>query len=441
MRGTVIGLRRIGALLESRDFLAIWGAGLSEGAVRWTEILVIGVYAQQQTQSPLIVASMVFANMVPGALFGAFTGALAERVDRRTLLLCGFALMCAIMLTMAWLAASGRLELWQVAIATFLSGTIWTTDYPVRRTLLGEIAGIGRSATAITFDIATGTAMIFLGPILGGFLLRDIGMHGFYFAGLACFAVAFLCVAAVRFKPEVAVVTHDRILRVIAEGLRHLRHNPPVAGVLMVTVVLNFFGYSFISMLPVIGAEKLELGPVLVGLLMSMEGAGALLRIAGADDLRRAAVLHAAVRGRRDHPDGRGGGLFHPAVVRALSARAVHRRARRSGLRFHAGDHPVRGVAPRDAAAHDGRAGGVHRRGAARHAAHRLDGGVAGRRRRGRRHRGGRPRRARPLLVGLAGPQKKRHRRVKTRLSRSGGRARKYPCFKGLLLVPLIMSG
>ena len=299
MRGTVIGLRRIGALLESRDFLAIWGAGLSEGAVRWTEILVIGVYAQQQTQSPLIVASMVFANMVPGALFGAFTGALAERVDRRTLLLCGFALMCAIMLTMAWLAASGRLELWQVAIATFLSGTIWTTDYPVRRTLLGEIAGIGRSATAITFDIATGTAMIFLGPILGGFLLRDIGMHGFYFAGLACFAVAFLCVAAVRFKPEVAVVTHDRILRVIAEGLRHLRHNPPVAGVLMVTVVLNFFGYSFISMLPVIGAEKLELGPVLVGLLMSMEGAGRLARIAGADDLRRAAVLHAAVRGRR----------------------------------------------------------------------------------------------------------------------------------------------
>ena len=45
----------------------------------------------------------------------------------------------------------------------------------------------------------------------------------------------------------------------------------------MVTVLLNFFGYSFISMLPVIGAEKLELGPVLVGVLMSMEGAGALL--------------------------------------------------------------------------------------------------------------------------------------------------------------------
>ena len=277
MRGTASGLRRIGALLASKDFVAIWGAGVFESAVRWTEILVVGVYAQQQTQSPFIVASMVFANMVPGALFGALTGALAERVDRRTLLLYGFALMCAIMLTMGWLAASGRLELWHVAIATFLSGTIWTTEYPVRRTLLGEIAGIGRSATAITFDIATGTAMIFLGPILGGFLLRDIGMHGFYFTGLACFAVAFLCIAAVRFQPAVAVVTHDRIVRVIIEGLRHLRHNPPVAGVLMVTVLLNFFGYSFISMLPVIGAEKLELGPVLVGLLMSMEGAGALL--------------------------------------------------------------------------------------------------------------------------------------------------------------------
>ena len=108
--------------------------------------------------------------------------------------------MCTIMLAMALLAMSGRLELWHVAIATFLSGTIWTTDYPVRRTLLGEIAGVGRSATAITFDIATGTAMLFLGPILGGFLLRDVGLHGFYFTGLACFSVAFLCTLAVRFQ-------------------------------------------------------------------------------------------------------------------------------------------------------------------------------------------------------------------------------------------------
>ena len=177
---------------------------------------------------------------------------------------------------MGGLAVSGRIELWHVAVATFLSGTTWTIEFPVRRTLLGEIAGPGRSATGLTLDVATSPAMIFIGPVLGGFLLRDVGLHGFYFTGIACFAIAFMCVLAVRHKPEIEIVTRDRMLRVIAEGLRHLRHNPPVAGLLVVTLVLNFFGFSFISMLPVIGAEKLQLGPVLIGLLMSMEGAGAL---------------------------------------------------------------------------------------------------------------------------------------------------------------------
>lgn len=277
MLGTAQGLRRVGGLLGRADFVAIWGAGVFESVVRWTELLVVGVYTQQVTGSPFLVAAMMFANLVPNALLGTFTGALAERVDRRVLLLGVLAFMAVLMALMGAFAASGGVALWQVAVVTFLSGTAWTTEYPVRRTLLGEIAGPGNYATGLTFDIATGTAMMFLGPILGGFLMRDVGIEGFYFMAAACFAGAFLCVLALRFKPEVSVITRDSLVRVIADGLRHVRRNPPVAGVLVVTLLLNFFGISFVSMLPVIGAEKLLLGPVLTGVLMSMEGAGALV--------------------------------------------------------------------------------------------------------------------------------------------------------------------
>ena len=277
MLGTAHGLRRVGGLLGRPDFRAIWGAGVFESVVRWTEVLVVGVYTQQLTGSPFLVAAMMFANLLPSALLGTFTGALAERVDRRVLLLGGLAFMSGFTAAMGALAAAGGLELWHVAVATILSGTAWTAEYPVRRTLLGEIAGPGNSATGLTFDVATGTAMMFLGPILGGLLLRDVGIEGFYFVAAACFAGAFLCVLAVRFEPEAVIVTRDRLTQVIADGLRHLRHNPPVAGVLVVTVLFNFFGFSFISMLPVIGAEKLQLGPVLTGVLMAMEGAGALI--------------------------------------------------------------------------------------------------------------------------------------------------------------------
>ena len=277
MVGTVEGVRRLGALFATRDFPTLWGAGMFEGIARWTELLVVGVYAHQQTGSPFLVAAMMFANQAPNALFGAFTGALAERFDRRTLLLFGLAFMCVLAITMGMLAWTGALELWHLAIATFLSGTVWTTEYPVRRTLLGDIAGIGRSATAITFDIATGTGLMFAGPIIGGLLMRDVGIQGFYLMSLVCFVVAGLLIARVKFRSEFSGSGHPHLLTVVAEGFRHARHNPPVAGVLVITVLLNFFGYSFISMLPVIGAEKLHLGPALIGILMSMEGAGALV--------------------------------------------------------------------------------------------------------------------------------------------------------------------
>ncbi len=273
---TANGFRRLGSLFARTDFVAIWGAGFFGGAVHWAELLVVGVYTQQQTHSPFLVAAMMFANLVPGALFGALTGAIAERIDRKILLLCGLGFMALQAAIMGWLALSGRLELWQVATATFLNGVAWTVEYPVRRTLLGDIAGPGRYATALTFDIATGTSMMFLGPILGGYLLSHIGLHGFYGMSAGCFTAAFLCVAFLRFKSEATSVTRDRVLRVIVDGFRHLKHNPPVAGVLVVTVLLNFFGFSFISMIPVIGAEKLALAPVSIGTLMSMEGAGAL---------------------------------------------------------------------------------------------------------------------------------------------------------------------
>ena len=142
MLGTAQGLRRGGGLLGRADFVAIWGAGVFESVVRWTELLVVGVYTQQVTGSPFLVAAMMFANLVPNALLGTFTGALAERVDRRVLLLGVLAFMAVLMALMGAFAASGGVALWQVAVVTFLSGTAWTTEYPVRRTLLGEIAGI-----------------------------------------------------------------------------------------------------------------------------------------------------------------------------------------------------------------------------------------------------------------------------------------------------------
>lgn len=270
------GITRVVALAATRNVRNLWLTGLFTGSIRWTEILVIGIYTYQQTRSPLMVAFLAFLNAVPGTLFGVLVGAMGERFNRRTLLLIGYTIVLFLMVGLTFLGLTDRLELWHVAVGTFLSGTVWTMEFPVRRTLLGEFSGLERASTALTFDVATGTTTMFLGPLLGGFLMRDFGLHAFYLMSAAALCMALIFVSLVRFSAVSTTLKSVRFLQSVRDGFSHVRHNKPVLGVLFVTIILNFFGFSFMSMLPVIGAEKLGLGPVPIGILTSMEGAGAL---------------------------------------------------------------------------------------------------------------------------------------------------------------------
>ena len=273
-------LLRIRRLFRTRGIPNLWGAGLLIGIVRWTEILAIGIFTYAQTGSAFLVAVLASCNWVPNALFGALVGGLAERIDRRRLLMVGMGIYGVVLGVLAFLALSGRLELWHVAAGTFASGLLWTTEYPVRRTLLGEMAGVRRAATALSLDVATGTATMSLGPLTSGYLMRDFGLHAFYLLAIVLMSTALGLVAGVRLPGSRATLSSPGqlgFLPSLLEGFRHARAIQPVAGVLLVTIIINFFGFSFLSMLPVIGLSKLMVGPDLVGILSSMQGAGSLL--------------------------------------------------------------------------------------------------------------------------------------------------------------------
>ena len=277
MSDTLHGLTKIAQLTAVRDIRNLWITGLCTGLIRWTEILVIGIFTYKQTGSPFMVAILAFLNAVPGTLFGVLIGAMGERFNKRLLLLLGYGAVLILMSVLAYLALSEKLMLWHVAIGTFLGGVVWTMEFPVRRTLLGEISGLERASTSLTFDVATGTTTMFLGPLVGGFLMHEFGLHAFYLMAGGSLCLALMFVASVRAAPDPTRAKSVQFIRSVRDGFAHARHNKPVLGVLVITIILNFFGFSFMSMLPVIGAGKLGLGPVPIGVLSSMEGAGALV--------------------------------------------------------------------------------------------------------------------------------------------------------------------
>ena len=266
------------ALLRRPDFLRIWLAGGFSGTIRWLETLAVGLYTFHETGSPFLVTAMLFARTIPALLFGAPMGALASRLDRKRLLAASFAVLTVAAAVLFALAQTGRLELWHVAVGVVLSGCTWAMDHPVRRTLLGEIAGNRRLAVAMSLDMATVHATRAIGPIAGGALLHWHGIAGVYALAVLLNGASLLNASRLRHRTtQYAPSLTVRFSRILSDGITFARGNPIVLGVLAITMVVNLFGFSYVSIAPVIGEQVLGLDPVRVGFLMATEGLGAFL--------------------------------------------------------------------------------------------------------------------------------------------------------------------
>jgi hypothetical protein len=140
----------------------------------------------------------------------------------------------------------------------------------------------------MSLDVIAGNASRMLGPTMGGFMLAATGIEGVFALSVVLYLAAIL--AAVTVRTDVEVSTEDEpILSRIRKGFSVAMADKRIAAILALTMIFNLFGWPFTSMIPVIGRDKLGLGPEGVGLLASMDGVGALLAALAYEylDLRR----------------------------------------------------------------------------------------------------------------------------------------------------------
>ena len=264
-------------LLTDGSFLRLWLSGSLAGVLRWLELLAISIFVLERTGSPFLVALLTFLRMAPLFLCGIPAGALADRYDRRRLLIIGLVVLALLSALLAALAGTGRIELWQIALGTFLNGVFWSSEFPVRRTMLGEIAGAERLSRAMALESATNNATRMVGPALGGVLIGTIGLYGIYLVGAVLYAICALLIVRLAYRSASARAAPASFRAMLWEGWRFTRSRRVIVGALAVTVIVNLWGFAYITMIPVIGERALGLSPAMIGLLMSTEGLGALI--------------------------------------------------------------------------------------------------------------------------------------------------------------------
>ncbi len=249
--------------------------------MRWLETVALGVYVYDLTESAFLVGFVGFLRMAPMLFLGAFIGAFSDRVNRRAILAATNIFLAGVYLTLGLLILTDRIELWHVSAGALVSGVVWATDFPVRRAMIADTVPADRVSSAFGVDMASSNFSRVIGPIVGGAFLQTIGMQAVYFLGTSLFIVASalaFSMLIIRKTPTAATRTPASSSNFdLRSGVKHILGDSVLLVTIIITITMNLFAFPYQQMVPVLGAEKLMIDPVLVGALISIEGLGATL--------------------------------------------------------------------------------------------------------------------------------------------------------------------
>ena len=210
-------------------------------------------------------------------LFSTVSGVLADRLNRKYLILMTLIGQAGVATALAGLIFTERIELWHILLASVIDGGMMSIRVPSRMALIMDIAGRRniQNATAANFAAMTGTGIII--PPIAGQLIENHGIAWAYVSMSSAFMLSFAMLAflsGVRSAERKGVTSP---IQDFAEGVRYVFTTPAVRMLIVLMLSSEIFGWAHEAMIPVMAREVLETGPSGVGYLISAGSTGALL--------------------------------------------------------------------------------------------------------------------------------------------------------------------
>ncbi|MEE9286417.1 MAG: MFS transporter [Dehalococcoidia bacterium] len=270
------------AALAHRDFRLLLAGNVATQLGQWTQQVGKGWLVYTLTQSTLqlgLVSFFMGLGMLLGAPVG---GALADRFNRRKVILASQTALVIIALFLAFLVLTDAIRIWHIYILALLSGGGFATNGPSRQSLVHDLVGKRDLPNAIALNTVSMNSMRIIGPSIGGIMIGTVGIEGTFFVQAGGYVVAMILVLMMRTTPPPSDAIHDPMLQSMAAGARYARRDRTIALLLTIGFVSGFLGMAYMQLLPAYVGDvlKQDKGSVL-GYLMTAGGIGGLLGALG----------------------------------------------------------------------------------------------------------------------------------------------------------------
>lgn len=288
--------RRTFESLQERDFRVLWLGMLPGTFGMQMGFVTNGYLAYELTGSAAAVGFVEFGIGLPLLVFSLVGGVVADRFPKKRVLLATQSAVGIAGLLLAFLVISGLITIWQMTLVGALLGTAFAFNMPARQAFVAELVSPPRMTNAVALNNTGMNMARIVGPALAGVLIGIpfIGISGVYIIMAALYGIVVVFLYQLPDRPAALVSGRSTGFQQLFDGIRYIWRHATLRGLMVLAFAPVLLGMSYMPLMPVFAEEVFSVGATGLGVLMMMNGVGALigsLGIATYSDFNRRGLL------------------------------------------------------------------------------------------------------------------------------------------------------
>jgi MFS family permease len=261
--------------LKNRNLRIYLGGQAVSMLGTWMQVAAQSWVVWVLTKSESALGIVVMLNSIPLLVLAPWAGGIADRFNRRSILLVTQGIAMLLAFALAILIQTDLIEIWHIYLCSLILGIISALDFPAQQAFIGDLSGMGQVRQAVTLNIMALQVGRMLGPAIAGFLLESVGNASAFWINGFSFVVVLLSIFVVRSGqvPHSGGTARGQF----RETLDFIRSQPRMIDLLVFAGLVTFFGFSIFNILPSVADHVLHGDATTFGLLSAASGAGALI--------------------------------------------------------------------------------------------------------------------------------------------------------------------
>lgn len=264
------------ASLYHANYRLLWSGTCFMSAGQWIQQVTLGWLIYDLTGSAALLGILGAVRTLPFLVVSPVAGVVADRINRRLLMIWAELFLVAAAFLMGLLVASGRVQVWHLFVFTITTGVAWSFNQPARMAIVPSTVPKEDLMNAMTLNSFAFNLTKVVGPFLGGVLIANFGAGGNFFVQAATYLGVVLVVYLMRLPPQQPSGAQSAFAG-LREGFDYVLKTPSVLALLLLSLIPSILAIPYISLMPVFAKDVLGVGPDGLGIMLAAPGLGAVV--------------------------------------------------------------------------------------------------------------------------------------------------------------------